>query len=230
MKLILPKRISAWSLAALCALALAGSAYAQTQKVGVIDLKKVFDGYYKTKQADAQLKERAADAEKVLRGMVEDLQKSGEEYKKLMDGVNDAAISADERDRRKKNSESKLLELQEVERSVKKYRADTQQALDDQKRRMRESILREIRDVINAKAKAANLTHVFDTAAESLNMTPFLLYTTGENDISDAVLKDINASAPASALTTPAAEKPTTTNTLVNPAPGGPTDLLNRKN
>lgn len=226
MKLTLRNRLT-WSLAAACALALASFSHGAETKIGLVDMKKVFDGYYKTKQADGQLKERAGDAEKVLRGMIEDLQKSSEEYKKLVDGVNDAAVSADERDRRKKNAESKLMELQEVERSVKKYRADTQGALDDQKRRMRESILREIRDIINTKAKAAGYTHVIDTAAESLNMTPFLLYTTGENDMSEAILKEINANAPAipaSAAAEP--EKPAVPTNITNPSG----DLLKKKN
>ena len=222
MKLTLGKRILALAFAGAIAMTAAGSASAAELKIGVIDLKKVFDGYYKTKQADAQLKERAADAEKVLRGMVDDLQKSGEEYKKLIDSASDQAVSADERDRRKKSSEGKLMELQEVERGVKKYRADTQQALDDQKRRMRENILREIRDVINAKAKAAGFTHVFDTAAESLNMTPFLIYTSAENDISEDVLKEINANAPAGVDLTPAPAA----NTVTNPAPA--VDLLKK--
>jgi hypothetical protein len=38
---------------------------------------------------------------------------------------------------------------------------------------------------------------VFDTAAESINQTPFILYTTGEGDFTDAILAEINAGAPA---------------------------------
>ena len=50
----------------------------------MIDLKKVFDNYYKTKQADGQLRERANDSDKVLKGMRDDFQKAGEEYRKLV--------------------------------------------------------------------------------------------------------------------------------------------------
>ena len=41
--------------ALLITIAFSSTAVAQT-KVAIIDLKKVFDGYYKTKQADTQLK------------------------------------------------------------------------------------------------------------------------------------------------------------------------------
>ena len=48
-------------IAAFCALSL--PCFAQT-KIAVIDLRKVFDDYYKTKTADATLKDRGTDLEK----------------------------------------------------------------------------------------------------------------------------------------------------------------------
>ena len=38
---------------------------------------------------------------------------------------------------------------------------------------------------------------VLDTAAESFNKTPILLYNNGENDITAGVLSQLNASGPA---------------------------------
>lgn len=179
--------------ATLCAAPL----HAADVKIGLVDLKKVFEGYYKTKQADSQLKDRAGDSEKVLKGMVEDYQKASDDYKKLIDSSNDQAVSADEREKRKKNAETKLLELQEIERSVKQFRTQTQTTLEEQKRRMREEILRQIRDVITTHAKRRGFTLVLDTAAESMSATQMVLYTNGENDFTDDVLNEINTNAPA---------------------------------
>ncbi|MFM8420164.1 MAG: hypothetical protein ACKOEQ_08580, partial [Verrucomicrobiota bacterium] len=66
-----------WAAVAVAA-TLAVSAHAQT-KVAVVDLQKVFDGYWRTKQADTQLKERANDLEKARTGMVDDYKKANEE-------------------------------------------------------------------------------------------------------------------------------------------------------
>ena len=74
---------------------------AQT-KIATIDLKRVFDGYWKTQQADSSLKEKAGDFEKKNKLMVEDYQKATEEYKKLLDSAGDAAVSAAEKEKRKK--------------------------------------------------------------------------------------------------------------------------------
>ena len=64
---------------------------------------------------------------------------------------------------------------------------------------MRDSILEEIRTTVNGKAKAAGYALVFDTAAESANNTPIVLYSNNENDITEAVLSQLNAGAPADA-------------------------------
>jgi Skp family chaperone for outer membrane proteins len=191
-----PKRF-AIAIAALVALSLIAPLNAAEAKIGLIDLKRVFDGYYKTKQADSLLKERVGDSEKVLKGMVEDFQKVQEDYKKLIDSSNDQAVSADEREKRKKNAEAKLTELQELERSVRTFRSTTQTTLEEQKRRMREEILTYLKGVIASHARKGNYTHVFDTAAESRNETQILLYTSGQGDFTEDVLAEINANAPA---------------------------------
>src|SRR5690242_16518604 len=134
------------SLVAVSGLLTATTAPVRAQaKIATIDLRKVFDGYYKTKQADAQLKTRRDDAEKQLKGMMDDYKKASDEYNKLIETSNDQAISADERAKRKKSAESKLLELQETKTNIQKYQAAEQANLDEQRNRMRERILGEIR-------------------------------------------------------------------------------------
>jgi Skp family chaperone for outer membrane proteins len=166
-------------------------------KIGTIDLRKVFDDYHKTKTADAALKERAADLDKERKAMVEAYQKTKEDYEKALNSTSDQAVSADERDRRKKAAESKLLELRAKEQEITQFDREARTNLEEQQRRMREKILEEIRAVINVKAKAAGHAMVLDSAAESANRTPVLLYTSGENDLTAAVLDQLNANAPA---------------------------------
>jgi len=191
--------ISKSLLALTAALAFAVAAQAQS-KIAIIDLKKVFDGYYKTKLADGQIKERAGDFDKARKGLIDDYQKANEDYRKLMDGANDQAISSEERDKRKKNAEAKLLEIKEIENSINQFDRSSRQTLSEQQRRMRDNILREIRESISEKAKKASYTLVLDVAAESVNNTPVVLHNTGENDMTEEVLTDLNAKAPPGAL------------------------------
>ena len=192
------------------ALMFAVAAQAQS-KMAVVDLKKVFDGYWRTKQADTQLKERAGDLEKARNGMVEDYKKANEDFKKMLDGLNDPAASTEEKDKRKKDAEKKQLEVRELEQSIRTFDENSRKTIVEMQKRMRESVLRDIRGVVEEKAKVAGYQAVLDTAAESINQTPVVVYTSllgGSDDLSDGVLKALNANAPADAVKKDEEKKP----------------------
>ncbi|HMO64093.1 MAG TPA: OmpH family outer membrane protein, partial [Verrucomicrobiota bacterium] len=106
-------------------------------KIATIDLRKVFDGYYKTKQADVGLKEEAAGLEKTAKGMLEDYKKANDEYKQFAESANDPAVSAEERARRDKNAKDKLLEIRQLEQQVQSFQRQSEATLLEKRRRMR---------------------------------------------------------------------------------------------
>lgn len=185
------------SLLALALLFASGPALLAQNKIATIDLKKVFDGYWKTQQADTTLRDKAAEFEKKNKLMVEDYQKATEEYKKVLDSANDAAVSSEEKDKRKKAAEAKLLEINEIEQSIKQFERSARAQIGEQQRLMREKILAEIRELINTKSKTAEYNLVIDTAADSVNNTPVILYKSGQADLTDEVLTQLNSTAPA---------------------------------
>ena len=135
--------------------------------------------------------------EKDHKGFVEDWNKAKAEYQKLLESANDQAISVEEREKRKKSAETKLLDIKELEQTIAQYERQARTTLDEKRKRMRDNILVEIRNVINAKAKAGNYAFVIDTAADSANNTPIVLYSTGDNDLTEAILTQLNANPPA---------------------------------
>jgi len=179
----------------LCVCFMGASAFGQGRNA-TIDLRKVFDNYWKTKQADAALKDRAADMEKEHKNMLDDWKKAKEDYQALLSSANDQAVSSDQRDKRKKLAEDKLKEIKTSEDTIGQYERSAKEALDQQRKRMRDSILTEIRTALNARAKSAPYSLVVDTAAETVNGTPIILYTNNENDMTEDILKQLNATAP----------------------------------
>lgn len=177
---------------------LSGSAWAQT-RIGTVDLRKVFDNYWKKKQAEAQLKDRQIDMEKEDKNMLEDYKKMKDDYQGLLTSANDQAVSPEERDKRKKAAEDKLKQMKDLEETVRQYETQARNTLLDQSQRTRSKILDEIRNVVSARAKAAGYALVIDTASESANATPVVLFTSNENDITDAIIKELNAIAPVDA-------------------------------
>jgi Skp family chaperone for outer membrane proteins len=127
---------------------------------------------------------------------MDDYTKTKEEYSKLIQGSQDQAKSQDERDKSKAAAESKLLEIKTSENTIRTYEENAKDQLDSQKKRMRDSLLQDIQTAISAKAKASNYTMVIDVQADSFNQTPVVLFNSGENDITEAILGQLNAGAP----------------------------------
>ena len=183
-------------LALTAAFFLAAPSQAETNKIGIIDMQRVWDKYWKTKQAQAQVDDQTADFEKRKKGMLDDYEKANRDYKKLIESSLDQAVSVEERDKRKSAAEKKLLEIKEIQQDATLFQRTTDEQLKMQARRMTENILRDIRDLVEAKAKAGGYTLVIDVAAKSAVGTPIVLYTNGQNDMTQDVLSQLNSNAP----------------------------------
>src|SRR6516225_4290757 len=141
-------------------------------RIATVDLRKVFDKYWKKKQAEDALKERQADMEKEDKNMIEDYKKAKEEYQTLLTGANDSLLSQDERDKRKKSAEDKLKQMKELEDTITQYERQARTTITETSQRTRSNLLTEIRNVVTSKAKTGGYALVIDTAAESSSMTP----------------------------------------------------------
>jgi outer membrane protein len=167
-------------------------------KIATVDLRKIFDNYYKTKQADEILKKEADEVQKDRKDMIDKYKAMEGDWKKLIDRANDQAISGDERDKAKQQAEKTLVQLRETEQAVNDYDRVAQQKLFEKKKLKWDAIVTEIRQVVNTKSKAAGYNMVIDTSGDTMNNTPMILYTDGQSDFTDAILKELNATAPAS--------------------------------
>jgi Skp family chaperone for outer membrane proteins len=165
-------------------------------KVATVDLKKLFDNYYKTKLATQAIQDRANDMDKDYTTMAQDLKKKSDQYEQLLESASDPAVSDQERQKRKANADDMLKQLQDNKTAIDQYERQAQMTLADQKQRMRDKILDEIKLVVADKAKAGGYTLVMDTAAQTVNGTPSIVFATGEGDLTADVLKQLNAAAP----------------------------------
>jgi outer membrane protein len=174
---------------------LSSPAMGQT-KIGTVNLRKIFEGYWKKKDAEAALKDRETDIQKEIKTMMSDYDKAKEDYQKLLTAANDQAVSSDEREKRKRSAEDKLKKIKESEDRIKAYDRDAAEDIKERRKRVRDKLLNDINTVLVAKAKTASYSMVLDTEAETVNGTKVILYSNNENDFTDEVLKQLNADAP----------------------------------
>src|SRR4051812_30348141 len=124
MKLLLKKLIPAVLFCGLMTV----PAVAQT-RIATVDLRKVFDGYWKTKQADAALKERVTELDKSHKDLLDNFKAAQDEVQKLPSEAGDQAVSAKKRDRRKKTAEDKLRDLKVMSDNIKQFETQAQTTL-----------------------------------------------------------------------------------------------------
>ena len=172
------------------------SAFAQF-KIATVDLNRVFTNYWKTKEAQTAIDAKLADVQKTDKEMVAAFNTAKEDYQKMMDSVNDPAVSTEEKDKRQRAAEEKLKDLKDQQDNLAQFERGSGTMLDEQRRRMRDNIVSEIRTAVTARAKTDGYTMVIDSGALTINQTPVLLYSApGDNDITEGIIKQINVGAP----------------------------------
>jgi outer membrane protein len=178
---------------------LPGSAWAQG-RIATVDLGRVLDNYFKKRQAEAVLKERIDDADKELKNMLDDLKKLKDDYDAVIKSINDPAISPAERDKREADATEKRRRLNDMQAAIDDYRRNSNIRLQEQRNRLMGNLLNDITNAVSAKAKTAGFSMVIDTAAVSVSGAPVVAYSNRENDITDAILTQLNAGAPSEAI------------------------------
>ena len=201
---------------------LSGSALAQT-KVATVDLQKLFDNYWKTRQANAAIQDQLAQQAKDEAGWKDDLKKATDKYQQDLAQANDPAISADERDRRKQAAAEELKQLQQRQSAIDLTARTAQARMADQSQHMSEKIRADIMADIAAAAKAGSYTIVLNIAAEGINIgagritvPSAVVYNVSEIDLTDKVLKQLNAGAPIDMAPTSSVPVPSSMPSLLN--------------
>lgn len=213
MKLRLLFGIGAVCLAAVCA-------SAQDIRIASVDLDRAFTEFYKTKLADAQLKQQAEEFKTERKKLVDAFKQLQESFDTLREEAQNTALNEDARAQKKAEAEEKLVEIRDQEGKIRRFDESRQKQLDEQSRRMETRLVDEIQDAVKTLARKENLSLVLDTSAKSRNGIPVVAYTDGKRDITNLLIEELNKgktsldalppelkastpSAPAAAPTTP---------------------------
>lgn len=165
------------------------SAHAQT-KIGTVDMRKLLNGYWKTKQANAALETRKADLRKELKDMADGLDKAQADYKQLLTQTEDPTISDVERNRRKSAVADKGKQINDSKVAYDQFSRQAEVQLQDQVQRMTGNLISEIQAAIKVKAKLDGYTLVLNATSDAV------AFDAGGADLTAAVLAQLNAGAP----------------------------------
>jgi outer membrane protein len=174
-------------------------ASAQEFKIGIVDMKRVFADYYKTKEAEAKVNEGKSIAKKELDERNAKYKQLIQEWQDLQTLIKDPALSETLRDTKTKEAQDKAAEAKSLEREMAEFRSRRERQLQEEVIRMRKAILEEIRELVEGKAKQDNYDLVFDKSGLGMNGVPFLLHSKDAVDFSNEIIAELNKDAPAPA-------------------------------
>ena len=166
------------------------SASAQT-KVATVDMKKLFNGYYKTKLSQTSLENRKSELRKEIKDMADGLDQKQAEYKQLLDKANDQTLSTDEREKNRLASTDKAKDINDSRAAIEQFQRQAEAQLGDQSQRMSVSLVGEIQKAVADKAKAGGYSMVLNAASVEV-----VVFANTDNDITAPVLAQLNAGAP----------------------------------
>ena len=198
-------------IAPLLALALGSMAFtasAQAQKVGTLDMKLVFDSYYKTKEAEGKINESRTQAKKELDERLDTFNKAQEEARKLNDEANKPELTEKAKAEKAKVLNEKLQALGTLQREIQEFQQTRERQLSEQSVRSRNTLLEEINKVIADKVKAGAYDIVLDKSGQSLNAVGVLVYSKDSMDFTADVIAEINKGKSAAKPAAPAPAAP----------------------
>ena len=180
------------------ALCFAGASAANAQlKVGIVDMNKIFSGYYKTKDAETKINDAREVAKKELEDRMDSHKQLLDEINTLNKDIDNPALAATAKSDRNKKRDDKIQQVRSLENEINEFKTSRERQLQEQAVRMRNTIVEEIMTVINNKVKGESYDLIFDKSGQSLGGVPVVVHSRDNMDFSDDVVTQLNKNRPA---------------------------------
>lgn len=114
------------ALLALALFAFGSSGLAADFKIATVDLRKVFDSYYKTIQASIANSNNIVERDKQLNDMIDERKKRESDWQQAVGNANNMAFSAEQRAKNKKDADDIALEIQIRSETISNFYARTE--------------------------------------------------------------------------------------------------------
>ena len=176
-------------------LAFAGTACAEL-KIGTVDMKKIFESYWKTKDAETTMSDTRSRLKRDLDERMEERKKLQDTIEKLNEEIKKPELAQATREKKAKERDDRIGEWQTMMRELQQYQAEKEKQLADQTLRIRNGIVEEILKVVNEKTQKENCDLVFDTSGNSINNVPVVISAKASYDYTKEVIETLNATRP----------------------------------
>jgi outer membrane protein len=193
-------------------------------KVGTIDMQKVFNTYFKTRDAQEKLQSAQKAYKEELDTRMDSYKRNMDTINRLNEELNKPDVSGSSKDQKAQDRDTKIQETKGLEKEITDFRQAREKQIQDQMKTMRDGIVEDIMKVVSDQVKGQNFDFVFDKSGFSANnIVPVVLYAKDSYDFSETVISRLNATRPAPAPSAPQKPVASSTNTpATTTKPAGP--------
>jgi outer membrane protein len=174
-------------------------------KVATVDMQALFQEYHETKATRTKFE---GEQTRVVRDRDERLARLNElkkEIDELQKQLGDPSVADAKKQTLFNDRQAKQQQFESLQKELEEFIQRKSRALNEQMQLRMKAILEEIRGKVQQHAADEGYDYVLDKTGASTSQVPILLYTKDATDITEVLLKGINAGAPAAPA--PADEK-----------------------
>ena len=165
--------------------------------VVTVSMQKLFDGYYKSDEANQRLESIRAQAVSEAEEKEEELQSMAEEIRLMQEDLQNPVLTDASKAEKQAELQAKAQEGQRKQAEFQQWQQQTMNNLNQRSQEIRNSLIDEIAKIVNdiaLKDYAADL--VFDTSDIMGSGVPTVLYADSDLDVTAKVLRKLNEDAP----------------------------------
>jgi len=175
----------------------AGVAGAGELKLAVVDTSRVLKEYYKTALAETHIQQQFDDIAAERDKLMAQHKKLKQDFETLRVESQNNALTEAARDKKKEQAEEALSAVIEIENTIREKAASRKKDLEGEGRKIQGELAKSIKAAVSACSQKGGFTLVLAQGGLLANGLESVMYADPKMDITDEVLKILNADKPA---------------------------------
>ncbi len=164
-------------------------------RIAVVDLKRVFDEYYKSRIAEEFIKQQTEAAKVYLGLLTKQLESLKSDLRRIGTNAGNLALDPAQKAKAEADAEAAARKVRSKEAEIELYINERKREILKLESRKRAEIIGDIRAEIKRRAAAGGYDFVLDSSGFTTNEQPPVLLFPEKNDISDLVIRELNRTA-----------------------------------
>jgi len=176
----------------LCGSLLLQAATPTVQKIGVVNVERIFNEYYKTKIVQSQLEEQQNVYRTHLATLNKQYVELQQQYNVLLDAAQNVTIKEAERQEKSREAAKKMAEIKNTEVAMNEYLTEKGRLFKELEDTKRTEITAEILGEIQRRATIEDFDVVLDYSGKTTSDFGSVVFFKNSLDITNKVLEELN--------------------------------------